>query len=282
MTQWAVVVTVKRMPDAKTRLALPAPLRADVVLAMLRDTLAAAAAIDGTRLLVITDDDRAAAAASAHGAAVRGGEPAGGLNAAVTFGAATARALWGDVRVASLAGDLPALRPEELAKALDAATSHDRAFVADADDDGTTLLCARADLRPSYGPSSALRHERDGAVRLVGEWPGLRRDVDTLAGLEAVRRIRVGGHTAAALRGAVPYVLPMQATVKNFNAATGEGQVLLDNGRELPFPGSAFTRSGLRSLRPGQRVRLRTSGDAESLVIEAITIATLAFPDDPH
>jgi 2-phospho-L-lactate guanylyltransferase (CobY/MobA/RfbA family) len=42
MTQWAVVVTVKRMPDAKTRLALPAPLRADVVLAMLRDTLAAA------------------------------------------------------------------------------------------------------------------------------------------------------------------------------------------------------------------------------------------------
>ncbi len=280
MTQWAVVVAVKQLSAAKTRLTLPPSVRPSIVLAMLRDTLAAAAVVGGDRLLVVTDDPRAAAAAAQHGALVRGGEPAGGLNAAVTFGVAAAQRLWGNPRVASLAGDLPALRPAELAAALDAALGHDRAFVADADDEGTTLLCGTDDLRASYGPSSAARHCAQGAHRLTGSWPGLRRDVDTVAGLESARRLGVGPHTAAALRAALPYLLPMQGTVSAFDASTSTGSVLLDDGRVIAFAAAAFRASGLRTLRPGQRVRLRTAGESASPVIEAVTIASLTFPDE--
>ena len=204
MTQWAIVVTVKPIHDAKTRLALPAAARADIVLAMFRDTLAAAAAVPGTRLLVVTDDVQAREAAAALGALVVGGEPPGGLNTAVGFGVDAARATWGEIRVASLAGDLPALRASELAEALDAAAGHERAFVADADGDGTTLLCAVGDLHAAYGPSSAARHSASGATPLSGGWPGLRRDVDTVAGLAAARQLGVGLHTAATLGRVLP------------------------------------------------------------------------------
>lgn len=46
----------------------------------------------------------------------------------------------------------------------------------------------------------------------------------------------------------------MQASVHTFDAGTGEGSVLLDSGRLLPFDGEVFAASGLRLLRPGQRV----------------------------
>lgn len=46
----------------------------------------------------------------------------------------------------------------------------------------------------------------------------------------------------------------MQATVARFRAETGCGAVLLDDGTWLAFDAEAFGRSGLRLLRPGQRV----------------------------
>jgi hypothetical protein len=38
--------------------------------------------------------------------------------------------------------------------------------------------------------------------------------------------------------------------------------VLLDDGREVPFDGIAFDASGLRHVRPGQRVSIEMSASA--------------------
>lgn len=67
----------------------------------------------------------------------------------------------------------------------------------------------------------------------------------------------------------------MQGTVRNFDPQTGAGDLLLDDGRELEFPGAAFAASGLRLLRLGQRVRIETD-DAGRVV--RLTIPTLPFP----
>ena len=48
----------------------------------------------------------------------------------------------------------------------------------------------------------------------------------------------------------------MQATVASFDAESGSGTVVLDDGLRLGFDAAVFTRSGARMLRPGQRVFL--------------------------
>jgi len=67
----------------------------------------------------------------------------------------------------------------------------------------------------------------------------------------------------------------MQATVSSFDPETWTGVVLLDDGVELPFPSGAVAGSGLRLLRPGQRVRLETTGESDSLQVEHLQIITL-------
>ena len=62
-----------------------------------------------------------------------------------------------------------------------------------------------------------------------------------------------------------------QATVATFDAATGAGTVLLDDGRQESFDGEAFAAGGLRLLRLGQRVRL----EYENGRVVRITIHTL-------
>jgi 2-phospho-L-lactate guanylyltransferase len=68
----------------------------------------------------------------------------------------------------------------------------------------------------------------------------------------------------------------MQATVSAFDGATFSGRVLLDDGVELEFSAEALAGTGLRFLRPGQRVRLRTTGDGASLKVDALQVITLA------
>jgi hypothetical protein len=65
----------------------------------------------------------------------------------------------------------------------------------------------------------------------------------------------------------------MQATVRSFDPETHGGELLLDDGSPLSFPGRAFDASGLRLLRLGQRVRVDL--DATGEVIR-VTLAT--FP----
>ncbi|MCD0448356.1 cold shock domain-containing protein [Actinocorallia sp. API 0066] len=66
----------------------------------------------------------------------------------------------------------------------------------------------------------------------------------------------------------------MQGTVKDFDASSRSGSVLLDDGSELSFDTAAFDAGGLRLLRFGQRVNLAHDGDR----ITAITLATLPLP----
>ncbi|MEH1169203.1 2-phospho-L-lactate guanylyltransferase [Micromonospora sp. CPCC 205539] len=199
--RWAVVVPVKRLAAAKSRLrgALPGVPHEELALALAADTLRAVLACPVVaEALVVTDDAQVAATARAVGARVLPDEPDAGLNAAFRHGAAGAAAGW----VVGITADLPALRPAELAAALLAAQT-DRAgvrrFVPDAPGTGTVLLAAPpgVGLDPRFGVGSAAAHAASGALPLIGDWPSLRRDVDTAADLAAAARLGLGARTAA-------------------------------------------------------------------------------------
>ncbi len=199
---WSVVVPAKRLDVAKTRLRPLTAARDDaeaahreLVLALLADTVAAAVACPAvSTVVVVTDEPAAADVVRALGARVVSDEPDRGLNPALEHGARSAPGS----AVAALSSDLPALRPGELGAALEAAGAARRAFVADAQGTGTTLLTATGtDLRPAFGPRSAEAHLAGGAVALTGSWPGLVRDVDTGADLHAALVLGTGPRTTA-------------------------------------------------------------------------------------
>jgi 2-phospho-L-lactate/phosphoenolpyruvate guanylyltransferase len=199
---WSVVVPAKRLAVAKTRLR---PLTSgredadrahrDLVLALLADTVAAAVTCPSVdAVVVVTDDPAAAGVVRDLGARTVGDEPDRGLNPALEHGARSASG----PAVAALSSDLPALRPDELASALAAASGAVRAFVADAQGTGTTLLTAvGTDLRPRFGARSAEAHLAGGAVPLSGDWPGLVRDVDTEADLRTALQLGAGPRTTS-------------------------------------------------------------------------------------
>jgi len=197
--RWSVIVPAKRLAVAKTRLrpltAAPGNGHDALVLALLADTVTAATACSVVaEVVVVTDDPAAAELVRGLGARTVADEPDAGLNAALEHGASLA----GEPAVAALSSDLPAMRPPELAAALAAAAAHPRAFVADAQGTGTTLLTAvGVPLRPAFGAGSAAAHRAGGAVALTGDWPGLLRDVDTDADLRAALALGAGPRTAA-------------------------------------------------------------------------------------
>jgi 2-phospho-L-lactate guanylyltransferase len=276
-----LVVPVKALGTAKSRLrgALPGVPHEHLVLALARDTVAAA--VRCAEVLVVTADPAAGAALADLGARVVPDPRAPGLNAALAHGAAAAGA---GRRVGALTADLPSLRPGDLAGALTAA-GPGRAFVADAAGTGTTLLLAAPGgrLAPRFGAGSAGAHAVGGARPLVAPQT-LRRDVDTAADLLAATRLGLGPHTDALVRrqapppaadpypgrGATRYGARMQGTVATYDAGTRSGTLLLDDGTEVPFPAAAFEASGLRLLRLGQRVRV----DVESGEIVRVTLPT--------
>ncbi|WP_236028749.1 2-phospho-L-lactate guanylyltransferase [Paractinoplanes lichenicola] len=199
---WTAVMPVKRLGAAKSRLrgAVPAARHGELALAMVRDTAAAVLAAPAVaELLVVTDDPVAGAAVAALGARVVPDRPDAGLNEAMRYGADEVAGL--SRHRAVLAGDLPALRPEQLDAAL-AAARGGRGFVADAAGSGTVLLAVGPGepLDPRFGIGSAAAHAASGARPLEGEWPGLRQDVDTPADLATVLGLGAGRHTCELLR----------------------------------------------------------------------------------
>jgi len=68
----------------------------------------------------------------------------------------------------------------------------------------------------------------------------------------------------------------MQGTVSNFNKDTS-GEVVLDSGRRVAFDAAAFAVSGLRFLRPGQRVALdcAAEGNGTGGKVLAVRILTM-------
>jgi 2-phospho-L-lactate/phosphoenolpyruvate guanylyltransferase len=194
---WSLLVPVKRLDLAKTRLLRSAADRADLALAMASDTVSAAVACAAVgEVVVITDDARAASALEAIGARIVADSPEAGLNPAITLGASAARCR----AVAAIPSDLPALRTAALDAVLRLAARHARAVVADAAGVGTTLLAAQraVDLAPRFGIDSFATHIAAGAIDLSSEaGPSVRYDVDTVEALRLAIGLGVGPATNA-------------------------------------------------------------------------------------
>jgi len=224
---WSVVIPVKLLRDAKSRLSrLDPDDRVALALAMALDTVEAATAA-AARVLVVTDDPVAAAAAEEIGAIVVADRPDAGLNPALAHGAAEAARRWPADGIAAVSADLPALRPGALREALAEAALHPRAFVADTSAEGTVVLTARGvDLEPEFGAGSAARHRGTGAVEVGASAVSLRRDVDTIEDLSVALALGCGPRTTrAAGRLGLPS-LPAESPAPS--ARTGPGSRAAD------------------------------------------------------
>jgi 2-phospho-L-lactate guanylyltransferase len=168
-----LLVPVKDLATAKSRLDLPAELRRDLVTAMAQDVLGACRDT-GLPVVVVRDGPDLDSALRVAASGVPG-------------------------PVAVVMADLPCLTSATLLEILDRAEGHDRWVVADAGGTGTALLGAHpgAHLDPAFGIGSFQRHGA-GRTDLSGlAAPGLRHDVDTLADLAAALPLGVGPRTAA-------------------------------------------------------------------------------------
>lgn len=202
-----LLLPIKPLARAKTRLRGAAGnssnAHIELVLALARDTLiAAAGSAVVRRAVVICSDEVMRRALTADGVEMIADEPAGGLNSALRYGEALLREGHPVTAVAALPADLPALRPEELERAVgNGLATGGRVFCTDQAGNGTTLLLAPPGcaLEPRFGPGSAAGHRASGARELTGHWPGLRCDVDTAADLALARALGVGQYTRAAL-----------------------------------------------------------------------------------
>lgn len=195
--RFGVIVPVKPPAIAKSRLGrLGDDVRRSLATAFAADTIEAALRAELVDVvLAVTDDHRLAADLKAMGAEVMPDGTTDDLNGSLVQAAAELARRSPGRRPTALCADLPALRPEDLDRALAASVGGPPAFVADADRVGTTMLSAE-DLdtfRPAFGPGSRVEHLSAGAVEidLVG-LDRLRRDVDTPDDLAAALRLGIG------------------------------------------------------------------------------------------
>jgi len=198
-SRFAVLVPVKPTAVAKSRLAgLGDEARRDLASAFAADTVAAALTCTLVAfVLVVTDDHLLASALRRQGAEVIP-DGTSDLNGTLLQAAAEALRRRPGVGLAALCADVPALRPDEIGRALRAADPSRMSFVADAQGVGTTMVVAPTleTFRPSFGPGSRRHHLAAGAVEMEGlDVPTLRRDVDDPAALTEALRLGVGPST---------------------------------------------------------------------------------------
>lgn len=199
-TRYAVLVPVKPPAVAKSRLGgLGDRARVDLAHAFAADTVAAVQACPlVSRVLVVTDDHRLAGRLSEQGADVIP-DGASDLNGTIVQAAAEMHRRDPGLGLVALCADLPALRPEELAAALEATDPARMSFVSDQERTGTTaVVAATLELfHPAFGPGSRRQHLDLGAHEVDGvDVPGLRRDVDDPDDLAVAMRLGVGPRTA--------------------------------------------------------------------------------------
>ncbi|KFU76805.1 2-phospho-L-lactate guanylyltransferase [Amycolatopsis lurida] len=198
-----LIVPMKRPAEGKSRLrgAVVPERHAELVLALAYDTLSAAISADGVRrVLVVAADPAAVAELTELGVEIVTEPSRGGLNAALRHGEELLRRDTPSGLVGALQADLPALRTEDLTAAL-AEAAGKRAFVADRQGTGTTLLLAGAGraLAPRFGAGSARAHTASGATPLTIAAESLRADVDTADDLAHVRTLGAGKRTSTLL-----------------------------------------------------------------------------------
>ena len=164
---------------------LPAGVRVEVALAMLRDVLEVAAA-SAADVRLVTDDATATSIAAELGVDVVA-DPGGGQGAAVLA------ALTGVEGVCLVVNaDLPGVRLADFEELAAAAEAGALAIAAAADGTTNALgLPFAAAFHPLYGPGSAARFRVHATALGLDvhdlELPGLRDDVDTVADLEQAR-----------------------------------------------------------------------------------------------
>ncbi|MFJ8913005.1 2-phospho-L-lactate guanylyltransferase [Amycolatopsis sp. NPDC102389] len=198
-----LIVPMKRPAQGKSRLrgAVVPERHAELVLALAYDTLSAATSADGVRrVLVVAADPASVADLTELGVEIVTEPSRGGLNAALRHGEELLRRDTPSGLVGALQADLPALRTEDLTAALAEAAGR-RAFVADRQGTGTTLLLAGAGraLAPRFGAGSARAHTASGATPLTIAAESLRADVDTADDLAHVRALGAGKRTSTLL-----------------------------------------------------------------------------------
>lgn len=196
---WSVIIPVKTTQAAKTRLELSGTDRPQLALAIALDTIAAAASAEAvSEVVVVTSDSDVQAGVDQIDNARWIPDPGMGLNGAARAGLERAT---NDARVALL-GDLPALRPSDLDRALLSASAEERSFVPDVEETGSVFVAWRspATFEPHFGSGSAEKHLEAGHVRLpIPATSTLRRDVDTLEQLQEASDLGVGPRTTAML-----------------------------------------------------------------------------------
>lgn len=178
-----VVVPVKSLDRAKSRLALPRRARVRVALElMLRSVGVALGTPSVSTVLVVTDDPVVDELALSMGASVVA-DPGGGLNLAAGAGRRHAGRTHPGHHIGIMVADLPRLTAEDLETAI-AEYLHlgSPMFVADHPGCGTTMLLHPPGDEPPllFGEDSAERHRRAGYFAATAPLPGLRQDLDRL------------------------------------------------------------------------------------------------------
>lgn len=201
--RWAVLVPLKAPTAAKSRLAVPTAVRAELVLAMAGDVVEAAMSCPEVALVaVVADTATGLESLQRQGAALVVDPDVRELNAALRHAAAVAATRDASYGIASLVGDVAAVTPGQLSRVLAAAAIEGTAFVPDSAGRGTTLVAARrwAAFLPEYGKGSRHRHLTAGFTELaLPDLDGLRLDVDTVADLTALQALEPGRRTRAVL-----------------------------------------------------------------------------------
>ena len=182
---------------------LSAELRHQLALAFLLDTVAAVNTVDDVgRIVIVSSDPRVA---SALPCVVMVEDPGAGLNAAITAGIEWAARLGSLYRpVAVLTGDLPCLKPNDLAVTLRLAQEHPKCMVPDRDGSGTTLISALPgiEVTPHFGVESSQLHRLAGhRVLPILTDSTIRQDVDSTEDLLWALKRGVGPSTEVAIRG---------------------------------------------------------------------------------
>jgi 2-phospho-L-lactate/phosphoenolpyruvate guanylyltransferase len=218
IVEWTVLIPLKRLDHAKSRLSgFTQQHRRDVARAMAETVATTAAQVHGVDHVVVVTDE--AWDHSAAPALVLPEVGAGGLNAALADAARTVARRWPNHGIAVLLADTAAATADELSACLSAASEHQCSMVADHEGTGTVLLAHRpgVGVEPRFGPGSRLAHQASGALDLTHglDVPLLRRDLDTVADLTAIatripglprldRALRAAGWTATRSRGTTP------------------------------------------------------------------------------
>jgi len=198
--RYGVLVPVKPPSVAKSRLGgLGDRSRRELATAFAVDTVAAVQACEVVdRVLVVTDDHLLARGLSDLGAEVIP-DGTSDLNGTLVQAAAELHRRDPRLRLVALCADLPALRPDELARALAASDPERMSFVSDQERQGTTTVVSPTleHFRPAFGTGSRRQH-LDADAHEVDEVdvPGLRRDVDDPDDLAAALDLGVGPRTA--------------------------------------------------------------------------------------